>query len=264
MEEFSAKLYELTRERGEIAVITVIKTTGSTPRKAGSKMIVNSDGTVLWGSIGGGKIEHMAVQAAAKAIMAGKPEMIEFSLQGQHESDDLKEKTGMICGGNMTVFIDVPDIKDNLFIVGSGHIARELCPLAKKSGFRVTVIDDREGTVTRENFPEAYDLITGGFRESLDKVDFTSRDYVVIITYSHVADEIALETCLRKKVSKWKYIGMISSVRKANEIFTRLKQKGIDQELLDRVRAPIGLFKAQRPYDIAISILGELIQVRDQ
>ncbi|MHA2294839.1 MAG: XdhC family protein [Candidatus Hodarchaeales archaeon] len=264
MKEFAKKILELTSNGQNFVVVTVIKTTGSTPRKAGAKMIVGMDGKLLWGTIGGGTIEYLVLDAAKDAIEEGIPVLLDFSLQGNKEPSSGEEMTGMFCGGKMTVFLDIPHNPDRLIIVGSGHIARELCPLAVKSGFHVIVIDDRVNMISSEIFPTASMLIPGDFRESIESFEFSEKDYVVIITYCHATDQEVLETCLKKETRNWKYIGMIGSKRKKREIFLRLQEKGIERTVLDQVHAPIGIFKAQTPFNIAVSILGELITIRNQ
>ncbi|MFW9996951.1 MAG: XdhC family protein [Candidatus Odinarchaeota archaeon] len=264
MKSFAEKIIDLSENGQQFAVATIVKTTGSTPRKAGAKMIIGQGGKVLWGTIGGGTVEYLVIDAAKDVMISGSPALMEFSLYGDKEPRQGEEFTGMECGGKMIVFLDTPGNPDHLVIVGSGHIARELCPLAVKSGFNVTVIDDRKDMITQETFPDATRLIPGGFRETLESFDFSERDFVVIITYCHAADEKALEACLKREERNWRYIGMIGSKRKTKEIFARLQEKGISRDAIDQVHAPIGLFKAQTPFDIAVSILGELINVRNQ
>lgn len=147
-----------------------------------------------------------------------------------------------------------------LYVFGAGHVAQYITPLADTVGFQVTVIDDREEFVTRERFPDAHDLIVEDFKGVFNQLNFAGEEYVVIVTRGHQNDKDVLEESLQRDT---KYIGMIGSKTKVGMILDYMKETGYDEEKVDEVYSPIGLsISADTPQEIAVSIVGELIQVR--
>jgi xanthine dehydrogenase accessory factor len=148
-----------------------------------------------------------------------------------------------------------------VYLFGAGHISRPLCHLAKMVGFRVVVIDDREEFANRDRFPEADEIRVRSF--DLDPLEFplNPNAYVVIITRGHLHDHQLLRQILPKP---FRYIGMIGSRRKRAIVFQALRQEGFSEDRIQTVHAPIGLaINAQTPEEIAVSIVAELIQVRE-
>jgi xanthine dehydrogenase accessory factor len=149
-----------------------------------------------------------------------------------------------------------------LFIFGAGHVASALCPLAKRVGFQVTVLDDRAEFAAPSRFPEADDLIVQSFEQSLDDLCFVPEAFVVIMTRGHLHDHQVLRQVLDKP---FHYIGMIGSRNKREVIFNALRKEKFSEELIKSVHTPIGLdIQAETPEEIAVSIIAELIQVRNQ
>ncbi|MHA2370677.1 MAG: XdhC family protein [Candidatus Hodarchaeales archaeon] len=253
----------LTEDQQPFALVTVIRAVGSTPRKVGAKMLVGAKGQLLWGTVGGGAIENQILQAIPGILAEGKPQTLSYSLASPRGASDEMVETGMICGGEMDVFVEPSGSQDPLVIFGGGHIAQALVPIAKQLDFRIIVVDDREEFANQERFPEADEIIQGSFPQIFEKIPFSDRAFIVIITYSHQLDEEALRGCL---VQPWRYLGMIASKRKTAEVFGRLLSEGISKDILDRIHSPIGLPKeflpVETPEEIAVSIAAELIQVR--
>jgi xanthine/CO dehydrogenase XdhC/CoxF family maturation factor len=99
--ELFQKLSELKNQAIDVALATIVETTGSTPRGVGAKMIICADGT-LYGSVGGGCGESEVRSAALRCLLATKrPELLEVSLM-----DDLGTKGGDVCGGTMWMFVE--------------------------------------------------------------------------------------------------------------------------------------------------------------
>src|SRR5258706_9165577 len=137
-------------DRGEpAALVPIVSTTGSTPQRVGAKMLVFADGRMV-GTIGGGCYENDAFWKAREAITSRKPQLIHYEL-----SDDFAQETGLICGGQMDVYIEPIEPSPELFVVGAGHVGFQVGQLAPGAGFRVHVIDDREKFANRERFPTA-------------------------------------------------------------------------------------------------------------
>jgi xanthine dehydrogenase accessory factor len=259
MKELLAQMLLLAEKNTPFALVTVIRAIGSTPRKAGAKMLVNSKGELLWGTVGGGAIEKEILDVVPEIIVEGEARVLTYSL-GNTTKDEAID-TSMICGGEMDVFIDPFDMQDQLIIVGAGHIAQALTPIGKQLDFRTIVVDDREDFAIPDRFPEADEIVHGPVPQILDELSFSERSFIVIITYSHELDEKALRRCLMKP---WRYLGMIASQQKAAEIHNRLLEDGFPRDLLEKVRSPIGLPKkvlpVETPEEIAVSIAAELIQ----
>lgn len=147
-----------------------------------------------------------------------------------------------------------------LYIFGAGHVSQFISPLADTVGFQVVVIDDREEFANKEGFPEAHKVIVENFMDVFNQLNFTGEEYVVIVTRGHQFDKDVLEESLKKET---KYLGMIGSRTKVNMILEYMKKSGYDPGKVDAVHSPIGLsISAETPQEIAVSIVGELIQVR--
>jgi xanthine dehydrogenase accessory factor len=244
---------KLKAEGKDAALVTLIGASGSTPRGEGAKMMVLEDGTIK-GTIGGGSVEREVIKAAREVIRKGKPERYKYELKKADEG------VGMICGGDVEVFIEPVMQSPSLFIFGAGHIAHALSQMAHIVGYKVTVIDDRPDFATPERFPQAQKTVSCDFKQSFNELNINKWSYVVIVTYGHNADEAVLEEVLKTPA---RYIGMIGSRSKNEVVYASLKSKGVTDEQLAKVYAPIGVrINAHTPEEIAVSILGEMIQVR--
>lgn len=252
-------------QRGEtFALITVVAVSGSVPQRVGAKMLVSSTGKRLWGTIGGGSIENIALKEAYTQIKSKTPLMKEYELLEEGE-----DATGMLCGGKMSLFYDILGVSAKVYIFGAGHICQQLSPLLTSLGFWPIVIDDRIEYLN-ESFkhPQVVEILTGDIPEIIDTINFGKGCYIIILTYSHDLDEKILKyllTTRKHEMTSWKYLGMIGSKRKVEEIFTRLESQGISSDLLKIVHSPIGIpIGSQTPTEIAISIAAEIIKVRNK
>ena len=141
-------------ERGEpAALVTIVSTTGSTPQRVGAKMLVFGDGRIV-GTIGGGCYENDAFGKAREAILSRAPQLVHYELD-----DDFAQETGLICGGQMDVYIEPIEPSPELYIVGAGHVGFHLARIAQEVGFRVHVVDDREKFANAERFPTAAEIV---------------------------------------------------------------------------------------------------------
>jgi len=238
-----------------IALVTVIETKGSTPREVGAKMLVNKDSLVA-GTIGGGITEARVIEEAKQALREGKGRLLAYHLTKEQAALD----EGAICGGDMKVFIDVLQPKEEVLIFGAGHVAVCVSKLAKMVGFKVTIIDDREEFANQDRFPEADEIVTEDIGRALTHIKITPSTYIIVLTRGHLKDKEVLGSVIRLGAA---YVGMIGSQKKNAIIFQQLTEKGVSQEELNKVHAPIGIdIKAQTPEEIAVSIMAEIIQVR--
>ena len=147
-----------------------------------------------------------------------------------------------------------------LILCGAGHVSVQTAKVAKLCGFSVTVIDEREDFANRDRFGEADRILNLAFDAALEELA-PSNAYYVIVTRGHRDDRACLERILQRPFC---YCGMIGSRTKVGLVFDHLLQNGYSQDLLKRVHAPIGLaIGAVTPEEIAVSIVGELIQVKN-
>jgi xanthine dehydrogenase accessory factor len=248
------EIVKLNHSGQRVALATLISVNGSAPREPGAKMLVRNDSTTV-GSIGGGKIEFEVCKQALEVISTGKPKLLHFDLTG---TDADKDK--MICGGLMDVFVEPILSPPTLYIFGGGHISLSLVRIGKIIGFRVVVIDERPEFANRDRFPEADEILFEDFPDIFTQLKIDKSSYLVVVTRSHLSDKAVLEWAVGTEAA---YIGMIGSKKKVATIFSSLRSKGICDESLNNVHAPIGLdIDAETPEEIAVSILAEIIKVR--
>jgi len=247
---------KLEQEGREFAVCTVIDAQGSSPGRTSFKMIVLPDGT-QHGTVGGGKLELTVLGAARDAIAEGKSRVVTFDL-----SQNGKDSLGMLCGGQVTLYIEYVGSRPLLYIYGAGHVGRFLATFASLVGFEVTVLDDRPDFATPARLPDAHHFLTGEFVELVQTTAYGPQGYHVILTDRHVSDERVLQALLERKVDN-RYIGMIGSRSKTLEVFRRLVAAGVGREDLARVYAPVGIdHGGQTAEEIALAICAELVAVR--
>ncbi len=252
-EVFSA-LSEALKQGEQVALVTIVSSTGSTPQRVGAKMLVYADGRTV-GTIGGGCYENDAFGKAREAIRTRKPMTVKFEL-----NDDFAQETGLICGGQMEVFIEPVEPSPELFVFGAGHVGYSVAKMAHETGFKVHVIDDREKFASTERFGEGIDVIVDHIPSWIENHVLPPTSYVVIVTRGHTHD---LDTMRALAPRSLRYLGLIGSKAKVKRIFDALREEGLTPEQLSVVHAPIGLdIGAITPQEIAVSILAELIAVK--
>jgi len=242
-------------DRGEdAALVTIVSAQGSTPQRVGAKMLVFPDGRIV-GTIGGGCYENDAFWKAKEALQSRKPQLVKYEL-----TDDFAQESGLICGGNMQVYIEPLESTPHLYVIGAGHVGFHLAKLAQTIGFKIHVLDDREKFASRERFPDADEVTVDSIPDWLHKAVIPSNAYVVIVTRGHTHDLDALRSLAARDL---RYLGLIGSKAKVKRIYDALLLEGMPPEYLQTVHAPVGLdIGAISPEEIAVSILAELIAVR--
>jgi len=242
------------RAAGEaFALATIVRTAGSSPRAVGAKMLVCPAGTIS-GTIGGGTFEKLVIDDCLSLLKSDARHLLKtyrFSSTGP-------EATGMYCGGEAEVFMEVNAKPERLIVFGGGHVGRELVRLAGGLPFRITVVDDRRDILNEYPPPVEAVLTDPDYNNNIPPVD--KNCYLVIVTRGHKGDQSVLARVIKEECA---YIGMIGSKAKVARVFSSLREAGIDRELLGKVHAPIGLdIGAEGPYEIAISIVAEIIAIR--
>ena len=186
-------------------------------------------------------------------------------ISGDDLTEEMKERVGSHLGAKGPVVADgliiEPVISSpTLYLFGAGHVSQFVSKIAALADFDVTVIDDRAEFANRERFPEAQEVIVDNFQSVFDRLQFSGREYIAILTRGHKHDALVLEEAMKKPR---RYIGMIGSRRKTKMIYDHLKRKGVPEAALEAVHAPIGLsIQAETPQEIAVSIVAELIQIK--
>jgi xanthine dehydrogenase accessory factor len=250
------EIVRIRRERSKASLATVVGGERGAPGKAGFRMLVYPDGSIL-GTVGGGLLEAKIRKEALSCLHDKKSRLLEFTLDEQSANG-----LGVLCGGKVKVFVEPILGTSTMYVFGGGHIAVPLVEFAKALEFAVVVVDDREEFANMKRFPLADSVKWGDFAEVVKTTDFLLDDCAVIITRGHEHDEVVLKECLSKNKLPG-YIGMIGSKEKVAATFSHLKEQGVSNELLARVKAPIGLdIGARTPAEIALSIMAEIIAHR--
>jgi xanthine dehydrogenase accessory factor len=257
---------ELSR-RGRLALATVVETRGSGPSKIGRRFLVFEDGGFS-GTIGGGPFEALVIADAAALFREDGPLRIlkwyDFFEREIAPGQD-REPTNMICGGSARVSIELLRAAPALLVLGGGHVGLALARLALELGYDVTVGDDREEYARPERFPGAVTTVRTDrdYRLAEEAVRPGRERYVAIVSRCWETDLAALRHWLADEAPSARYIGLIGSRRKVRGVFERLKEEGVSDERLARVRAPIGLsIGAVTPEEIAVAIMAEVTAVR--
>lgn len=239
-------LYDKIEKNQSVALVTLIESSGATPRKAGTIMGVTKDKII--GTVGGGLIEFKVIELARQCIEKNENKYFEFDLNGNGQN-----AIDMSCGGSVKGYIKTFKPNDRIVIVGAGHIGRNFMSILKDSPFEVVVFDDRD---------ENIEGVTVGDIETLIKNLPENPDtYFVVVTKGHKSDFVALKNIFKKE---FRYIGMVGSKNKVLETRKKLVEEGIEIPE-ERFFSPIGLdFSNGTPYEIAVEILAEILAVKNK
>jgi len=176
------------------------------------------------------------------------------------EQCGLQELT--INAGRCSVFLQPLNRNGRLFLLGGGHVAKEVAWLADRTGFQVIVVDPRRELMGPESFPATCTLCPEHYDHFISRSSLGSRDFLVIAGPDHATDLALLEQAANTSA---RYIGVMGSRGKIASFEKVLREKGLWQILTGRLHAPIGLpIASRRPAEVAVSIVAELIQVRAQ
>ncbi|MEI6576264.1 MAG: XdhC family protein [Bacteroidota bacterium] len=242
---------EIIRTSQKAALCTIVDTKGSTPLKAGAKMIVWENGKIF-GSIGGGKLEQKTIEEAIEVIRTKTPQFYKHELLTQLQ---------MCCGGRVEIFIEPLMAKKKLFIFGGGHVGKAMVKHLADLDFELFLVDSRAEIF--EGIPEtSFQKICGEYEEVLPSLAFDADSYIIIATHDHAHDRQILAYCIHKPHT---YLGMIGSsnkIAKTREMF--LSAETATEEELNQVDMPIGLeIHAESADEIAISIIAKLIKEKN-
>lgn len=242
-DEFHQEALKLDQEGIPYAIVTVVRTTGSSSAKTGAKVLINTEGRTLCGWVGGGCIERQVAETAISCLQTKTSVTLTIDL-----TDEL---TSVPCGGTMELLFEPFLPPPHLQIIGHGRIAEALCKFSRFLGFRVSVFDPQ---ATPERFPQADHLY--GDDLSLNRLKGGKETFAVVATH-HKADHLAIKACLDKQVG---YIGLIASQHRSSLVMKPLIIEGISQHDQSTIKAPCGLdMGAKTPEEIALSIMAEIL-----
>jgi len=221
---------------GRAALVTVIAGEG-----LGSKLLVEADGSTD-GGLGDPELDRAGIEAAEELLWAERSETREV--------------------GDTTLFVDVVAPAPRLVIFGAVDYAASLARLARAAGWRPFVCDPRSQFATRERFPDAEEVIAAWPEDAFARIGGIDRaTYVAVLTHDPKLDDAALSIALRSEAP---YVGAMGSRRAQAHRRERLLAAGLDEALLERIAAPIGLdLGAVSPEETALSIMSEVVAVRN-
>lgn len=218
-------------------LITVVESQGSTPRKAGAKMLVRDDRTTL-GTVGGGAVEQRALRGAEEVFETGRSQMIACELTEAH---------GLTCGGSLRLYLEPLAPVPQLLVVGKGHIAQALSELGPRTGFAVTLL---EPPANADAWPD--------LRDEISTLANGPASAILIACPGHEQDFAAARAALEAKVG---FVGVVGSRRKRKTMDDYLSAQGCAAQGITAIASPVGLdIGAETPAEIALSILAQLIQ----
>ncbi|MBN2287854.1 MAG: XdhC family protein [Candidatus Glassbacteria bacterium] len=246
LENFRAVVGELGASR-PVAMATAVVT--AYPGKApGTTRVIFRGDKILAGSLADPQWNGKIISAAAGLL--DREDSLYLELESR--PGDMPGLQGFL--------VDPLHPDPTLVIFGAGHVAQPLCRMASLAGFRVVVVDDRGEFASRDRFPESSEILVCGPAEAFGRIDPGPGWYLVSVTRGHLQDREVVERALEFPVS---YLGMIGSRRKVKLLWEDLRSRGVLQQELERVHAPVGLeIGAETPAEIAVSILAQMIATR--
>jgi xanthine dehydrogenase accessory factor len=249
MNNWISALADLQTHGQACVLVTIIEERGSTPRNAGSKMVVSAER--IFDTIGGGHLEYKAMEIAREMLASG-------TQQTRLERFSLGASLGQCCGGvNVLLFEPMGQPQAHIAVFGAGHVGRALVPLLASLPCRVRWIDSREQEFP-EHLPQGVTRIVND--DVIDEVDnLPAGSYCIVMTHNHQLD-LELTAAILKR-GDFTYFGLIGSKTKRVKFEHRLRDRGFDAALVQRMRCPMGLneVKGKLPIEIAVSIAAEVI-----
>jgi xanthine dehydrogenase accessory factor len=231
-----AAFARIAEEDGRAALVTVLE-----GDHAGAKLLVRADGASE-GSLGDPELDRAGLEAAEELMWSERSELRRV--------------------GEVPLFVDVTAPAPRLIVFGAVDYSAALCDLARVTGWRPFVCDPRSQFATRERFPSAEEVIAAWPSEAFERLGGIDRaTYIAVLTHDPKLDDAALSIALRSEAA---YVGAMGSRRAQERRRERLVGAGMEEELLERLAAPIGLdLGAVTPEETALSIMAEVVAVRN-
>ncbi|BFM06476.1 xanthine dehydrogenase accessory protein XdhC [Halioxenophilus aromaticivorans] len=244
-------------EIGEAYVlVTVLGTSGSTPREPGAKMVVTAEH--CYDTIGGGQLEYLVTQAARQRLQDGEVgvDMRPFPLAAEAKQ---------CCGGHVSVMLEAFAPADwRLAVFGAGHVAQQLIPILARMPAKILWLDNRfDFALDRSLIPEGSNVELGYFEDPVDTIlELPAATEVIILTHDHALDFELCKVALERPDIP--FVGCIGSNTKAKRFEQRLLKTGLNESDLQRWVCPIGLpeVPGKLPIEVAVSISAQLVARR--
>ncbi len=243
-----AKIYERARSEWQagrsVALATVLS-----GNAAGSRLLIDANGTV------------MENRAAAWTPHSRLTEILSHDVARLIRSPGGSRTLSYAAadGTSLDVYVELLRPPSTLLIFGAGAVAVPLVTFARALGFRTIVIDGRARFATRERFPEADEIRIGIASEIAQQIEFSPLTPVVLVAHDYKYDIPLLERALKTDAP---YIGLLGSRRRGAAILQMVRESGVAEEQLQRVRVPIGLdLGGETAAEIALSIVAEIVAV---
>ena len=247
--------------RGESYVVaTVLATTGSAPRNAGTKMVIAENRE--HDTLGGGQLEHLVIERARALLGTAKS----TNLSSQHiEHFPLAAAALQCCGGSVTILFECFAATTlNIAIFGAGHIGKCCVALAEELSAQVLWFDDASREPEGDIALDAHHTPLTKFLDATAAInDLPAGSQLVILTHDHQLDYALLEAALKRGIDHFAGVGMIGSATKWQRFSKRLTAAGFKEQDISRIRCPLGAGEAtdKQPMAIAIAIVNELLNL---
>ena len=217
-------------------------------------MLIREDGSIV-GTIGGGMVERKVIDEALEAL-SERESRIFHGRMARTGSDAV----GSDCGGAMSVYISVHGLRPRLLLVGAGHVNRAVAHAAARVDFDICVGDIYSASLCPDAFPLSARLVHGSsFTDVVEAMAVRPQDFVLIATNNQ--DREALDRLITQPVA---WLGLLASRRKVQAFVRQMRENGVTEADISRLRAPIGYdIGAETPNEIAISVLAEILQVKN-
>ncbi|MGE5401785.1 MAG: XdhC family protein [Ignavibacteriales bacterium] len=272
MMEVLSELQRRFEENRYSVLVTIVSTKGSSPGKAGFKMLVGEEGRIK-GTIGGGGVEHYAINKSIDLLRKDVNSHTETFIMKESMTADISKnnftirddgviEVDALCGGEVTLFYEVFKPVNILYIFGAGHVGQAIARMAKLLHYHVVIYDDRESVLNE--MPEHvynqrhYSDFSKLSDETKIALELNTQGFALIVTHNHLNDLQVLEY-LYRNYPGMKYIGLIGSRRKVKESLEYIHERFNGRPDLSNLYAPVGIdLGGDTPDEIAMSILAEL------
>lgn len=251
------KLIEYKQKHIDMVLVTAVEKEGEGPVEVGKKMLVVDEHT-FFGTVGGGALEHYAIQKALMLIKK-RSHLTEKYLLDKGKVFEHTKTLPMVCGGQVTLYYEFIGFRNRVYLFGGGHVGRALAQVLKPLQFYVIMIDERKPIV--DAFVDAHEKHHMRFVDYLKEHGIKDDSLVVVVTPSHTSDYHVINQIIEQKL-KPKYVGMMCSIEKLKDYLKETYQKFGHEIDLSRFYSPIGLnLGGGSPEEIAISIASELLAI---
>lgn len=228
------KVAELAQSDTYAVTVTVVE-----GEAIGEKVLFDADGNVLYST---GNVTEALCTAMRDTAKSAK-------------------QSGITTMGETRVMVDVQASRPHLIVIGGVHVAIPLQEMARQVGFRVSIVDPRSAFASEERFPDVANILHTYPDKALPELGLDPNTYLAVLTHDPKIDDKALTTALPTNIP---YVGVLSSSRTHEKRVARLKELGISDELIAKIRTPIGIdIGASTPEEIAVCILAEIVAVRN-